>query len=61
MPISFFDALEAICFSKSRCISAAKSSKIKRVLNLFFKISVLKGQIINKTCASVTEVCNRLL
>lgn len=32
-----------------------------RVLNLFFKISVFKGQIINKTCASVTQVCNRLL
>lgn len=32
-----------------------------RVLNLFFKISVFKGQIINKTCASVIQACNRLL
>lgn len=66
MSTSFFNALEAICFRKSRCIRpmgkcCKKWQNKKRVLDLFFKISVLKDQIINKTCASVTQVCNRLL
>lgn len=66
MSTSFFNALEAICFRKSRCkgqwVSAAKSGKIKKEFWTYFsKISVLKDQIINKTCASVTQVCNRLL